>query len=109
VRIYVEDRSQRQQMAYELLKDPAYVLGIPGAQSAAGLVVAALGGDGQSLYDEGKAVKQSAYDIQKQPWSKASVADRDARLAAPRAVSAAMLGDVAETTRLQQASPGAAP
>ena len=110
VRVYVNDRTQRQQIAYEILKDPAYVLGIPGAQGAAGLVAAALGGDGQSLYDEGKAVKQAAYEIQKQPWSKSEVADRDVRLASAKSVStAAMMGDVAETTRLQQASMGAAP
>jgi len=110
VRIYVKDREQRRQIAYELLKDPAYVLGINGAQNAAGLVVAALGGDAQSLYDEGKAVKQSAYDIQKQPWSKGEVPDRDVRLASTKSVStAAMPGDMAETTRLLQASTGAAP
>jgi hypothetical protein len=110
VRIYVKDREQRRQIAYEILKDPAYVLGIQGAQSAAGLVVAALGGDAQSLYDEGKAVKQAAYEIQKQPWSKAEVAERDVRLASTKSVSsAAMVGDVAETTRLQQASVGVAP
>jgi hypothetical protein len=110
VRVYVKDREQRRQIAYELLKDPAYVLGIPGAQSAAGLVVAALGADAQSLYDEGKAVKQSAYDIQKQPWSKAEVPERDVRLASAKTLSsAAMPGDVAETTRLQQAVIGAAP
>ncbi|WP_293677106.1 hypothetical protein [uncultured Phenylobacterium sp.] len=110
VRLYVADRTQRQQVAYQILKDPAYVLGINGAQSAAGLVVAALGGDGQSLYDGGKAVKQAAYDLQRQPWSKVDVQERDSRLAnAKSASTAAMLGDVAETTRLQQASLGAAP
>jgi hypothetical protein len=110
VRVYVGDRAQRQKVAYEILKDPAYVLGINGAQSAAGLVVAALGGDGQSLYDEGKAVKQAAYDLQRQPWSKLDVQERENRLATAKSSSAAaMLGDVAETTRLQQASVGAAP
>jgi len=75
---------------------------------AAGLVIAALGGDAQRLYDEGKAVKQAAYDIQKQPWSKADVASRDVRLAGAKSNSAAaMMGDAAETARLQQASTGA--
>ena len=110
VRVYVKDRAQRQQIAYEILKDPAYVLGIHGAQNAAGLVVAALGGDGQALYDGGKSVKQAAYDLQRQPWSKVDVQERESRLATAKSVSAAaMLGDVAETTRLQQASLGAAP
>jgi hypothetical protein len=105
VRVYAKDRTQRQQMAFELLKDPAYALGLPGAAGAAGLAIAALGGDGQRLYDEGKVVKQSAYDIQKQPWSKEAVADRSQRLAGAKGLaSAAMLGDAGETARLQQAS-----
>jgi len=108
VRVYAKDPQQRQQIAYEILKDPAYAIGIPGSASAAGLVIAALGGDAQRLYDEGKAVKQAAYDIQKQPWSKADVASRDVRLAGAKSNSAAaMMGDAAETARLQQASTGA--
>jgi hypothetical protein len=110
VRVYVNDPEQRRKIAYELLKDPAYALTFPGAQNAAGLVMAALGGEAQALYDEGKAVKQSAYDIQKQPWSKAEVPDRSGRLTGAKQLSsAAMMGDEAETARLQQAAIGAAP
>ena len=95
VRIYAKDPTQRRQIAHEILKDPAYVVGIAGSASAAGLVKATLGGEGQQLYDGGKAVKQSAYDIQKQAWSKADVPARDVRLAnAKQLSSAAMLGDV---------------
>jgi len=107
VRVYAKDAIQRKQIAYEIMKDPAYAVGISGSASAAGLIVATLGGDAQKLYDQGKAVKQAAYDIQKQPWSKAEVAGRDARLAGAKSLSAsAMMGDVAETARLQQASTG---
>ena len=107
VRVYAKDPAQRRQIAHEILTDPAYAAGIAGSASAAGLVIANLGGDAQRLYDGGKAVKQSAYDIQRQPWSKADVPARDVRLAAAKSVSvAAMTGDVAETTRLQQASMG---
>ena len=110
VRVFAGDREQRQRVTYEILRDPAYVLGFPTASNAAGLVAAALGGDAQSLYDQGKAVKQAAYDIQHQPWSKSDVEAREARLAQAKSVSTAgMMGDVAETTRLQQASLGAAP
>ena len=109
VRIYVKDPVQRRQIAHEILKDPAYVIGMQGSASAAGLVIAAVGGEGQRLYDGGKAVKQSAYEIQKQPWSKAEVTGRDARLANAKSLSAAVMrGDVNETARLQQASTGAA-
>jgi hypothetical protein len=108
VRQYAKDRETRQQVAYELMKDPRYVLGLPGVDSAAGLVVASLGGRAQALYNEGKAVKQAAYDIQRQPWSKQDVAGRDARLAGAKAISAApMSGDAAETARLGQAATGA--
>jgi hypothetical protein len=108
VRIYAKDPTQRRQIAYEILKDPAYAVGINGSAGAAGLVIAALGGDAQRLYDNGKSVKQAAYDIQKQPWSKGEVPARDARLAQAKSIStAAMAGDVAETARLQQASSGA--
>jgi hypothetical protein len=106
VRTYAKDPASRRQVAYEILKDPAYAVGLPGSASAAGLVISALGNDAQKLYDNGKAIKQAAYDIQKQPWSKAA---RDVRLAAAKQLSAAaMTGDVAETARLQQASTGAA-
>ena len=110
VRTYAKDPTSRRQVAYELLKDPAYAVGLPGSAGAAGLVIAALGGDAQKLYDNGKSIKQAAYDIQKQPWSKAEVIGRDARLAyAKSASAAAMTGTVDETARLQQASTGAAP
>lgn len=107
VRTYAKDPASRRQVAYELLRDPAYAVGLTGSASAAGLVISALGNDAQKLYDNGKAIKQAAYDIQKQPWSKAEVAAREARLANAKSVSAAvMTGDVAETARLQQASAG---
>lgn len=107
VRVYVKDREQRRQIAYEILKDPNYALGLTGAQGAANLAVAALGADAQGLYDAGKAVKQAAYDLQKEPWSRADVPERDARLGAAKAAgTGAMLGDVAETARLQQAATG---
>lgn len=108
VRIYAKDPTQRRQVAYEILKDPAYVVGFTGSAGAAGQVIAALGRDAQKLYDNGKAIKQAAYDIQKQAWSKADVPARDVRLAHAKSVSAAaMAGSVDETARLQQASTGA--
>lgn len=107
VRIYAKDPTQRRQIAYEILKDPAYAVGIQGSASAAALIIGALGSDAQRLYDNGKTVKQAAYEIQKQPWSKAEVASREARLAHAKSVSAAaMTGSVDETARLQQASAG---
>jgi hypothetical protein len=108
VRAFAKDPVTRQHVAYELMKDPAYAVGLPDSAGAAGLVIAALGSDAQQLYDEGKAIKQSAYDIQKSAWSKAEVVGRDLRLSRTKDLSsAAMTGDTAEVARLQQAASGA--
>lgn len=110
VRSYAADPAQRQKVAYDIMRDPAYVLGVPGASSAAGLVVSALGEDGRKLLDQGRQVKQAAYDVQHSAWSKRDVAGRDARLLQAKQLSATpVLGETAETQRLQQASVGAAP
>jgi hypothetical protein len=110
VRKYAADPTQRRQVAYEIMKDPAYVVGISGSSGAAGEVIAALAGDGQKLLDQGRAVKQAAYDVQRSPWSKADVASRDARLLLAKQLSSTPIsGEVAENARLQQAIVGAAP
>ncbi|CAN5416620.1 hypothetical protein BH10PSE5_BH10PSE5_30720 [soil metagenome] len=110
VRTYAVNVDQRREVVAAILKDPAYVVGIAGSASAAGLVKTALGAEGQQLYDAGKAVKQSAYDIQKQKWSKSDVVNRDLRLSQAKNLSATpVVGDLAETARLQQAALGAAP
>jgi len=108
VRIYAADPTQRRQVAYEVMKDPAYALGFNGAAAAAGLVIAALGEDGRKLLDQGRAVKQAAYDVQHSAWSKAEVPGRSARLLLAKQLSAQpTFGETAETLRLQQASVGA--
>jgi hypothetical protein len=110
VRTYAVDPAQRRAMLEQILRNPHYATSLPGANGAAGLVVAALGGEGQRLYGVGKAVKQAAYDVQKQKWSKAEVANRVGRLAEAKSLSAATLvGEVEESGRLAQAAIGAAP
>lgn len=105
VRSYAGNAETRRQVAYAIIKDPAYVVGIAGSNSAAGLVITALASDGNKFYEAGKAVKQSAYDIQKQAWSKGEVSNRDMRLIQAKSLSStAVVGDVAETARLQQAT-----
>ena len=109
VRKFAGDPEQRRTVAYEIMKDPAYAVGFSGSAEAAGLVIAALGGDGQRLLDVGRSVKQAAYDVQHSAWSKADVAGRDGRLAQAKQLSATpRLGEVAETARLQMAVSGAA-
>jgi hypothetical protein len=104
VRAFVADAAQRRAVIAELYKDPAYAVGFKGADSAAGRIVADLGAAGTSIYANGKAVKQAAYDVQKQPWSKTDVVGRDARLALAKSVSAAaMLPSSDQVSRLQTA------
>lgn len=110
VRTFAVDPTQRRTIAYEIMKDPAYVVGISGSAGAAGLVVAALGDDGRRMLEQGKRVKQAAYDVQRAPWSKADVAGRDGRLALAKQLSATpTVGDAAETARLSQAARGISP
>lgn len=110
VRTYAVDPQARQAMTLQIMRNPNYVTGLDGADSAAGLVAAALGDEGQRIYAAGKAVKQAAYDVQKSKWSKADVANRTGRLAEAKALSAIpLVGDTAEIGRLSQAAVGAAP
>ena len=110
VRKFAGDAEQRRTIAYEVMKDPAYAVGFSGSSGAAGLVVAALAGDGRKLLEVGKTVKQAAYDVQRSAWSKADVPGREGRLALAKQLSAtALTGETAETARLQLAVTGSTP
>ncbi len=81
LRAYAADPAARADMVQKLLGNPYYAAGLPSANIAARRVILALSTDGQSIYKAGAAVKQSAYDIQRQAWSKEFVNGRDERLA----------------------------
>ncbi len=107
VRKYASDSEMRRTVAYEIMKDPAYAVGFTGAASAAGLVMTALGEDGRKLLELGRSVRQAAYDVQHQPWSKAEVSGRESRMQLAKELSATPgLGEVTETSRLQMAVSG---
>jgi hypothetical protein len=107
VRKFAADPEQRRSVAYDIMKDPAYAVGFNGSASAAGLVMGALGTDGRKLMEVGLTVKQAAYDVQHQAWSKTEVAGRDGRLALAKELSATPgLGETDETARLQTAVTG---
>jgi hypothetical protein len=89
MRVYAADPRMADAIAANLIADPHYVAAIPGVDSAAGLVVGALNAQGARVKAAGVAVKQSAYDIQHQKWSLATVANRDARLIEAKAVASA--------------------
>jgi hypothetical protein len=109
VRKFAADQTTRVNLAQQILANPYAASTLPNAESAAGLAIAALDGMGARVTVAGKAVKQSAYDVQRQAWSKAPVADADMRLANAKTLSAtrqaASIEDVAE---LRQASVGVA-
>jgi hypothetical protein len=87
LRTYAANDATRADIKAHLTADPAYAAVIPGADAAARRVILALSSDGQSVYKAGSGVKQAAYDIQHEKWSKEFVADRDGRLALAKANS----------------------
>lgn len=99
--------TQRQEMVNNIFSNPSYATMFKGSDSAAGLIIDTIGGDGLKLFMAGKAVKQAAYDVQKSTWSKATVVDRDGRLASAKSLSTSpALAESADVAVLQQASTG---
>jgi len=99
--------TQRQEMVNNIFSNPSYATVFKGADSAAGLIIDQVGGDGLKVYTAGKAVKQAAYDVQRSSWSKSVVLDRDGRLASAKTLSTTpALAESADVAVLQQASLG---
>lgn len=88
VRTYAVDPTTRRDLADHLRRDPSYSAALPSAANAAGLVVATLNGDAAKVRHAGELVKQSAYDVQHQAWSKAAVIAPADRLARAKTLSA---------------------
>jgi hypothetical protein len=88
VRTYAVDPVQRRQLAARLLSDPNYAGALPSAANAAGLISATLAADAAKVHHAGELVRQAAYDVQHQAWSKGDVTGREARLANAKALSA---------------------
>jgi len=110
LRKFAVDPDGRTQMARAILNDPNYATAITGADSAAGLVEAALINIAQPVVDKGAGVKQAAYDIQHQAWSKEFVENRDVRLQAAKISSPdAMNASSEDVQRMGDAATGAAP
>ena len=110
VRAFAANPARRQEMIQALSADDNYATAFRHAPTAAGLAEGALMQEAQALQISGAAVKQSAYDMQHQPWSLAPVADRDGRLAAAKAVADdAPVATVDQTDRMSHAADGSAP
>jgi hypothetical protein len=87
LREFAKDPARRSEIAARIMADPAYAGTFKGADSAAGLVVAAFSDQGKKLLATGARIRQSAYDVQHQSWSKADVPDRPGRLALAKTLS----------------------
>lgn len=105
VRALAADPANRETLLRQLVADPAYAVQLPGASHAAGLIAAQIQSHGQGIYSAGSAIKQTAYDIQRQRWSAQHVADRDARLEQVRVLGVTPLNpDYNASATLQQAA-----
>ncbi len=105
VKTYAKDPAGRAQLVNLIYSDPRYAAQIPGAADAAAHVVGRLTADGAALQKAGAAIKQAAYDVQKQPWSKQLVMDREGRLAAAKTLGEnPVTASMAESSLLLQAA-----
>ncbi len=94
----------RQRMIADIVADPRTASYLPGADLAAGLIMATLDVDIDALSAAANSIENDAYAIQadgRRSWAIAHVADREARLAGAKALSGQpMSPSAAETARL---------
>jgi len=108
VRTFAVDPDGRRSLAARLVADPNYAAALPGAPTAAGLVITTLNADSSRVRGAGELVKQFAYDVQHQAWSKKDVIDPAGRLARAKAVSSAPMTPLpADVDQLEGAVTGA--
>jgi len=83
----MEARYGRDQMLSLLNRDPTGIINLPGAPQAGAMAEAALKAQGDAVLASGKSVKQAAYDLQHQPWSKTAIPNAPRRLAEAKALA----------------------
>jgi hypothetical protein len=92
------DPGRAQQIAADLIANPAAASTFQGADAAAARAGAALRRQGDRLLEAGAKVKQAAYDVQHSAWSKDDVPNPEVRLAAAKSLSATRLTPAREET-----------
>ena len=104
VRRAADEAGSPEALARKLVERPDLVTEIDGADPAAARAAQAIAGAAVPLVDEGRRVKQAAYDVQHQAWSKVFVPDPAGVLARAKDLSKADFapGDE-DTNRLYQA------
>ena len=106
VRSFANDPAQRQEVVNRIIADPAYAATLPGADHAAGLIIATVGQDIAALTAIADAVEQDAYTIQerrdpRRRWATTHISNREARLESTKTLSARqMLPSPEESARL---------
>ncbi|CAL1692407.1 hypothetical protein MMB232_02573 [Brevundimonas subvibrioides] len=106
VRTFAVDPATRADVVANIIRDPAYAAGLPGADVAAGLIIATLGQDIASLTTIADAVEQDAYTIQERSdprrrWATVPIPNREVRLETAKTISAGqMLPSAEELARL---------
>jgi hypothetical protein len=106
VRSLADDRVTREQLVADIVADPGYASTLPGAEAAAGLVMATLSADIDALGRAANSIENDAYAIQarydpRRSWGIAEVRDREGRLEMAKDRSArTMLPSAEEASRL---------
>jgi hypothetical protein len=71
-----QDPAGREALIQSLMSQPEVALKLPGARDAGVLIVSVVGRMGAGLLASGASVKQAAYDLQGQAWSKGAIAEQ---------------------------------
>ncbi|MGZ9098933.1 MAG: hypothetical protein ACXW3O_04445 [Brevundimonas sp.] len=92
VRQYASHQATREKLVADIIADPRQASYLPGAEAAAGLIIATLRGDIDALGRAASSVESDAYSIQarhdpRRGWGVAQVADLPGRLEAAKARS----------------------
>ena len=111
VRAFANHASTRDSMVRYILADPNYVMTLAGHDTAAGLIVGAMSGQGARLQAAGEVMQKASLDIQlKAAWSKKPAPNQAGTLADVKQLSSTALTAPDELkTQLAEASTGALP
>ncbi len=109
VRSFGSDRETREEIIRRLLANPAYAATFQSSDRAAGLAIDSIDGMGAKVMVSGRAVKQSAYDIQRQPWSRNNVQNAAERLTGAKDLSTRrLMANAAEVAAMKRLAAGEA-
>ena len=105
VRGLADDQVTRERIVARIVANPEYASTLPGAQAAAGLVMATLSSDINALGRAANSIENDAYAIQarydpRRSWAVAEVPNREARLEAAKSHSAQTRPSPEEAARM---------